>query len=107
VSAVNTSTSPFTVKPGLTPGRRNRTRRYVENTDYAAFATRVIRAHARRVAQGDIESLTELTELAGQLDHAITEAITGLRAHGYSWADIATGLEVSRQAAQQRWGNTA
>jgi DNA-directed RNA polymerase specialized sigma24 family protein len=100
-------TNRFSVKTGLTPNRRTRRRRQVENSDYAAFAHRVVKAHARRVAHGDIESLTELTELAGQLDQAITEAITGLRAHGYSWADIATGLGVSRQAAQQRWGKTA
>jgi hypothetical protein len=29
----------------------------VENTDYAAFAARVIRGHARRIADGDIEAL--------------------------------------------------
>ena len=41
------------------------------------------------------------------LDHAITEAITGLRArHGYSWADIGIRLGITRQAAQQRWGTT-
>ncbi len=37
----------------------------------------------------------------------MTEAITELRArHGYSWADIATRLGITRQAAQQRWGTT-
>lgn len=34
----------------------------------------------------------------------ITEAVTGLRAAGYSWAGIAARLGVPRQAAQQRWG---
>jgi len=28
----------------------------VENTDYAAFAGRVIRAHARRIAEGDVDA---------------------------------------------------
>jgi hypothetical protein len=28
----------------------------------------------------------------------------GPRAAGYSWAEIAVGLGVTRQAAQQRWG---
>ena len=33
-------------------------------------------------------------------------AITGLRAQGYSWADIAHRLGTSRQAAQQRFTST-
>jgi hypothetical protein len=45
-----------------------------------------------------------MTSIAGELDDAITEAVIGLRAVGYSWADIATRLGVTRQAAQQRWG---
>jgi hypothetical protein len=42
--------------------------------------------------------------LATEVDTAIGQAITGLRAFGYSWADIAARLGVTRQAAQQRWG---
>ncbi len=30
--------------------------------------------------------------------------MTGLRGFGYSWAEIATRLGITRQAAQQRWG---
>ena len=94
----------FRVKPVLTGKRRTRTRRYVENTDYAAFVTRVLRAHGRRVANGDIAALTELTTLATEFDRAITEGITGLRTAGYSWTDIADQLGITRQAAHQRWG---
>ena len=87
----------------LTSKRR---RRVVENDDYAAFIQRVIRAYSRRVACGDIDALTAMANLSGDLDHAITEAITALRTrHGYSWADIGTRLGITRQAAQQRWGN--
>ena len=89
------------VNDTLTP---NRPRRHVENDDYAAFVDRVIRAYARRVATGDIEALTHMATTADQLDNAIRDAITGLRAYGYSWADIGTRLGVTRQAAQQRWG---
>ncbi len=93
------------VKRSLTSKRR---RRVVENDDYAAFIQRVIRAHSRRVASGDIDALTAMANLSGDLDHAITEAITALRArHGYSWADIGTRLGITRQAAQQRWGGTS
>ena len=62
----------------------------VENDEYAAFLRRVIRAYSRRVAAGDIEAITGMAAIADQIDTAMREAITGLRArHGYSWADIA------------------
>jgi len=96
----------FRVKPRLTPKRRTRARRYVENTDYAGFVHRVLKAHGRRVAEGDIEGLTELVELAEQLDAAITTAITGLRNAGYSWTDIAQRLGITKQAVHQKWGTT-
>ena len=35
----------------------------VENDEYAAFARRVLRAYARRVADGDVEALTLMTDL--------------------------------------------
>ena len=43
--------------------------------------------------------------IVGQLDDAIRKAVTGLRAAGYSWAEIAARLRVTRQAAPQRWGH--
>jgi hypothetical protein len=45
-----------------------------------------------------------MTSIATELDDAVAEAVTGLRAVGYSWADIAARLGVTRQAAQQCWG---
>jgi hypothetical protein len=77
----------------------------VENPDYAAFARRILAAFGRRIADGDIEALTDLTNLAAALDDAIAHAITGLRGYGYSWADIADRLGITRQAAHQRWAN--
>ncbi|MGI8451651.1 MAG: hypothetical protein ACR2MP_31595 [Streptosporangiaceae bacterium] len=76
----------------------------VENDEYAAFLRRVIRAYSRRVAAGDIEAIADMAATADQMDTAIHDAITGLRNVGYSWADIALRLGVTRQAAQQRWG---
>jgi hypothetical protein len=89
------------VKAGLTPNQR---RRPVENDEYARFVRRVVRAYARRVADGDIDALADMTRLATELDDAISQAVIGLRKAGYSWAEIAVRLGVSRQAAQQRWG---
>ena len=76
----------------------------VENDEYAAFLRRVIRAYFRRIAAGDIEAITDMTDLADEVDTAIRQAVTGLHTFGYSWADIGTRLGVTRQAAQQRWG---
>ncbi len=45
--------------------------------------------------------------LSAEIDTAIGQAVTGLRAYGYSWAEIGARLGVTRQAAQQRWGHTA
>ena len=86
-------------------GRRSRrSRAEVENPDYAAFAARIIRAHGRRIADGDIDSLPDLLRLAAELDTATQHAVNGLRAFGYSWGEIAGRLGTTRQAAQQRWG---
>jgi len=99
---MTTAPEPNTVNTPLTPNRR--TRPVVENTDYAAFAARVIRAHGRRIADGDVEGLAELLALATELDAATHVAVEGLRERGYSWGEIASRLGTSRQAAQQRWG---
>jgi len=94
-------TAQFTVNRPLTAKRRTRV---VENDQYAAFLRRVIRAYSRRVAAGDIEAIGIMARLADDLDTAIRQAIHGLRACGYSWADIALRLGITRQGAQQRWG---
>jgi hypothetical protein len=93
--------SPDTVKATLTPDRAPRV---VENDEYAAFARRVLRAYARRVADGDVEALTLMLGLSADIDDAIAQAVTGLRGFGYSWAEIGSRLGITRQAAQQRWG---
>jgi hypothetical protein len=95
-------TGHFTVNKPLTPKRRSRA---VENDEYAAFLRRVIAAYSRRVAAGDIEAITDMAALGGHLDQAMRDAITGLRSYGYSWADIAARLGITRQGAQQRWGD--
>ena len=82
-----------------------RPRRVTENDEFAAFARRVLRAWARRVAAGDIDAIADMAAAAAELDTAMRQAVAGLRGKGYSWADIATRLGVTRQAAQQRWGS--
>ncbi|GHJ10606.1 hypothetical protein TPA0907_49730 [Micromonospora humidisoli] len=95
-----------TVKASLTPSVPAQKRReVVENDQFAAFTRRIIRAHGRRVATGDVEALRDLVALSADLDRAIGDAVIGLRAFGYSWAEIGSRLGISRQAAQQRWAD--
>jgi hypothetical protein len=91
------------VNRALTPRRQ---RRVTENDEYAAFARRVLRAWARRVAAGDIDAITDMAAAVGELEDAMRQAVAGLRRKGYSWAEIAARLGVTRQAAQQRWGGS-
>ena len=85
----------------LTAKRR---RRVTENDEYAAFVRRAIGAYSRRIAHGDIDAITGMAALAADLDTALGQAVTGLRRQGYSWAEIAARLGITRQGAQQRWG---
>jgi hypothetical protein len=98
------SDGPDTVKNPLT---LNRAARVIENDEYAAFARRVLRAYARRVADGDVEALTLMLGLSAEIDTAIAQAVTGLKESGYSWAEIGSRLGITRQAAQQRWGRAS
>jgi len=90
------------VKLPLTLKRR---KREIEGSEYGAFVRRVLRAYSRRVAAGDVETLRDLIALSSEIDQAVTDAVAGLRTRGYSWSEIGDRLGVSKQAAQQRWGN--
>jgi hypothetical protein len=98
-----TSTLPST----STPRVRQRARRVVENAQFDAFARRILRAYARRVATGDVEALAGLAALTAEVDAVTREAVAGLRAkpHSYSWSEIADRLGTTRQAAQMRYGD--
>ena len=89
---------------GRRRGQGRPRRRPVETSEFAAFTLRVMRAHSRRVGEGDIDSLVDLLAMSRELDQAITTAVTALHAFGYSWTEIADRLGTSRQNARQRWG---
>jgi hypothetical protein len=91
---------PADVKDALRPERP-----VVENDAYAAFARRVVRAAGRRVAAGDVEGLAELVALSDEVERSTRHAVSGMRAFGYSWGEISARIGVTRQAAQQRWGD--
>jgi hypothetical protein len=96
--------SKNTVKPAL---RSKRGKRVVENDQFDAFARRILRAYARRIASGDVEALRSLVELSSELDAVTRLAVVGLRQVPYSWGEIASRLGTSRQAAQMRYGDKA
>lgn len=96
------------VKPTLTVERRSRrSQRHVDNDQFAAFCRRIIRAYARRVADGDEVDLAEMVAVRDEMDEAIAAAVAGMRGHGASWAYIAAGLGTTRQAAQMRFGRAS
>lgn len=76
----------------------------VETPEYAAFCRRIIRAYSRRVAAADEVDLAEMIRVRDEMDAAIVAAVDGQRRAGRSWAYIAQGLGVTRQAAQMRYG---
>jgi hypothetical protein len=75
-----------------------------ETPEFAKFVRRTIRAHGRRCGGADPEDLTELVEMSATLAEAVGDAVAGLRANGFSWAQIGRALGMTRQAAQQRFG---
>lgn len=81
-----------------------RAKREVETADFIRAARRFIRAAGRRVADADEIELGMLVSLRRDLEAAEAEAVKGLRDRGASWSYIALGLGITRQAAQQRWG---
>ena len=99
--------STNTVKPAVTAQPRRRCRRPVENREFDAFARRILRAYARRVAAGDVEALAALAELSSVVDAVTRLAVAGLRhsPYSYSWSEIADRLGTTRQAAQMRYGD--
>jgi hypothetical protein len=94
------------IKPSV-PAQRSK--QAVETSDFDAFARRILRAYGRRVAAGDVEALRSLAQLSADLDLITRSAVTGLRQAKppYSWAEIASRLGITRQAAQMRFGATA
>jgi len=93
------------VRPSLIPPDLEGSGRYVENTEYAGFVQRIIRAHGRRVAEGNIDGLADLAALRAEVERALHTAVTGLRAGGYSWAEIGRQLGMAKQSAYERWGS--
>lgn len=75
-----------------------------DQAEFMAFARRILRASGRRMAQADPDDLADLLTVQSEVDAAIAVAVVGLRGRGYSWAEIARPLGITRQAAFKRFG---
>lgn len=74
-----------------------------DEAEFLAFGRRILRAAGRRLAQADPDDLVAMIALRAELDTAIDHAVAGMRANGYSWAEIGTAVGMSKQAAYKRW----
>jgi hypothetical protein len=54
----------------------------------------------------EINELEALAETQSRLRAWTEDAVTEARSAGHSWATIGTALSITKQAAQQRYGNT-
>lgn len=75
--------------------------------EYLSASARFIRAAGIRVADADEFELAELAALRDEVEAALRVAIRGQRARGRSWAYIGMALGITRQSAQERYGDRA
>ena len=85
--------------------RPRRPARKKSDAEFAGFVRRTIRAHAARVAAGEIEHLASLAAARDAVEEGLRLAIAGQRQQGKSWTKIGDVLGISKQAAQQRYGS--
>jgi len=74
------------------------------NEDDADAAWKRLLAHFRTREPGDVlESLDDIGTVRRMLDRAELAFVRSARQQGRSWAEIATGLGITRQSAWERW----
>lgn len=78
--------------------------RYRESSEIGSMAMRVMRALVRRAAEGDTEALEVLVAIRQESAGQVRDAAQELIAFGYTYAELAQVLGISRQAAQKRFG---
>lgn len=81
-----------------------RARRERSTLDFLGMVKRLIHRAGKRVADEDEFELAELVELRSELEAAIRVAVAGQRSYGRSWAHIGMALGITRQSAQERYG---
>jgi len=76
----------------------------VESRDLGAAIERQLkRGLARRAGEGDLFALEELSRLERVIREITTDAGTAAHFSGYSYAQIAEALGISKQAAHERF----
>ena len=85
--------------------RGQRAERVTEDHEYLDVARRMM-AHAARRAASDAATFGALVALDAEVHGMLADAAAGLHARDYSWADIGRACGITRQGAQQRWGES-
>jgi hypothetical protein len=75
-----------------------------ESPELAAFLRRMARALVARAERGDLDALTALRETRREIQAREADAVAGLRAKGYTWAEIGAALGITKQAAEKTFG---
>jgi hypothetical protein len=88
---------------GCTVRRMASEQRTIEPEHMAAMVKRCTKALGRRIADHDPYQLRHLVDVRRALDDVTRTTVQALRDEGYSWAEIAPGLGITRQAAQQAY----
>jgi len=76
---------------------------HIEDGQQADATDRQALALARR-AGSNLDTLARLKEHYDDGPSVLALAVAGLRAAGYSWADIGAALDITRQSAWERFG---
>lgn len=74
-----------------------------EAPEIGAMIGRMVKALARRAAEGDLEAVEQLAALVGTTNDALRTAAQGAHAFGYSWTELGEATGTTRQAARQRF----
>jgi hypothetical protein len=80
-----------------------RVRKTVENSDYLAFARRMVQALGRRVADGDRDDLAELIRFTQEIDAIKVETVRQLMKNGATWGQIAEAHGTSTQNVRKMY----
>lgn len=86
-------------------GRRARRER--DALEMIEFARRALRAAARHAGDGDEFELAEFASVCEEAEELKRTVIARQRSYGRSWAYIGGALGITRQSAQERYGEKA
>ncbi len=72
---------------------------------FATWADRLTAADLELADTSALRTISRLTDLRGEVEAAILEAVREARRTGCTWAEVGAMLGVSKQAAQQKYGS--